>query len=33
MLPEHIVYRKNMPLKSLHEKQIDKEVLRKEFLG
>jgi hypothetical protein len=33
MLPEQIVYRKNMPLKSLHEKQIDKEVLRKEFLG
>jgi len=32
MLPGQIVYRKNMPLKSLHEKQIDKEVLRKEFL-
>jgi acyl-coenzyme A synthetase/AMP-(fatty) acid ligase len=32
MLPEQIEYRKNMPLKSLHEKQIDKEVLRKEFL-
>ena len=32
MLPEQIIYRKNMPLKSLHEKQIDKEVLRNEFL-
>ncbi len=32
MLPSQIVYKKNMPLKSLHEKQIDKEVLRKEFL-
>ncbi len=32
MLPGQIAYRKNMPLKSLHEKQIDKEVLRKEFL-
>lgn len=32
MLPEEIIYKKNMPLKSLHEKQIDKEVLRKEFL-
>jgi len=32
MLPAQIVYRKNMPLKSLHGKQIDKEVLRKEFL-
>ena len=31
MLPEQIVYRKNMPLKSLHEKQIDKEALKKEF--
>jgi len=33
MLPEQIVYRKSMPLKSLHEKQIDKEVLRREFLN
>ncbi len=32
MLPEQIIYRKNMPLKSLHEKQIDKNVLRSEFL-
>ena len=32
MLPAQIIYRKNMPLKSLHEKQIDKEVLRSEFL-
>ncbi len=33
MLPGEIVYKKSMPLKSLHEKQIDKEVLRKEFLS
>jgi len=32
MLPAQIVYRKNMPLKSLHDKIIDKEILRKEFL-
>jgi acyl-coenzyme A synthetase/AMP-(fatty) acid ligase len=32
MLPAQIVYRKNMPLKSLHDKKIDKEVLRREFL-
>ena len=32
MLPGQVVYRKSMPLKSLHEKEIDKEVLRKEFL-
>jgi len=32
MLPGEIVYKKSMPLKSLHEKQVDKEVLRKEFL-
>ena len=32
MLPAQIVYKKSMPLKSLHEKEIDKEVLRKEFL-
>ncbi len=32
MLPEQIVYKKNMPLKSLHGKQVDKEVLRSEFL-
>jgi len=32
MLPAQIVYRKSMPLKSLHDKVIDKEVLRKEFL-
>jgi len=33
MLPGEIVYKKSMPLKSLHEQQIDKEVLRKEFLS
>jgi acyl-coenzyme A synthetase/AMP-(fatty) acid ligase len=33
MLPGEIVYKKSMPLKSLHEKQIDKEVLRREFLN
>ncbi len=32
MLPEQIVYKKNMPLKSLHQKQVDKEVLRREFI-
>jgi len=32
MLPAQIGYRKSMPLKSLHEKEIDKEVLRNEFL-
>ena len=32
MLPEQIVYKKSMPLKSLHEKNIDKKALRKEFL-
>ncbi|MEA3373405.1 MAG: AMP-binding protein [Campylobacterota bacterium] len=32
MLPEQIIYKKSMPLKSLHEKQVDKEALRKEFL-
>jgi acyl-coenzyme A synthetase/AMP-(fatty) acid ligase len=32
MLPAQIVYRKNMPLKSLHGKQIDKEVLKKEMM-
>ena len=32
MLPAQIVYRKSMPLKSLHDKVIDKETLRKEFL-
>ena len=32
MLPSQIVYKKSMPLKSLHEKEIDKEVLRKEFM-
>lgn len=32
MLPAQIVYKKSMPLKSLHDKVIDKEVLRKEFL-
>jgi len=33
MLPGQIIYKKNMPLKSLHEKQIDKDALRKEFLN
>ena len=32
MLPTQIVYRRNMPLKSLHQKQIDKEALKREFL-
>jgi len=32
MLPEQIIYKKDMPLKSLHEKQVDKEALRREFL-
>lgn len=32
MLPAQIVYNPNMPRKSLHSKQIDKEALRKEFL-
>ncbi len=32
MLPEQIVYKLSMPLKSLHEKQVDKESLRREFL-
>ena len=33
MLPGQIIYKKNMPLKSLHEKQVDKDALRKEFLN
>ncbi len=33
MLPEQIVYKKNMPLKSLHGKQVDKEELRREFMA
>ena len=33
MLPTQIAYKKSMPLKSLHQKQIDKEVLRREFLA
>ena len=33
MLPAQIVYKKTMPLKSLHEKQIDKDALRREFLN
>ncbi|WP_300365518.1 AMP-binding protein [Hydrogenimonas sp.] len=32
MLPAQIVYNPNMPRKSLHSKQIDKEALRKEFV-
>ncbi len=32
MLPAQIIYKKSMPLKSLHEKQVDKEALKKEFL-
>jgi acyl-CoA synthetase (AMP-forming)/AMP-acid ligase II len=32
MLPEQIIYKKDMPLKSLHEKQIDKEALRREYV-
>jgi len=33
MLPSEIVYRKNMPLKSTHSRQIDKKVLRVEFMA
>jgi len=33
MLPSHIVYKKTMPLKSLHEKQIDKDALKKAYLS
>jgi len=32
MLPSQILYRQNMPLKSLHDRKIDKEALRKEIL-
>jgi len=32
MLPAQIVYKQSMPLKSLHEKGIDKVTLRREFL-
>jgi acyl-coenzyme A synthetase/AMP-(fatty) acid ligase len=32
MIPGQIFYRKSMPLKSLHGKEIDKEELRKEIL-
>ncbi len=32
MLPSQIVYRTDMPRKSLHSRTIDKEALRKEFL-
>lgn len=32
MIPERIVFRRDMPLKSLHDKQIDKDALKKEFL-
>ncbi|MEA3491342.1 MAG: AMP-binding protein [Campylobacterota bacterium] len=32
MLPEQIIYRQTMPLKSLHEKQVDKEALKRDFL-
>ncbi|WP_353662339.1 AMP-binding protein [Hydrogenimonas sp. SS33] len=32
MLPGQIVYRPDMPRKSLHSQEIDKEALRKEFL-
>ena len=32
MLPGEIVYRPEMPRKSLHSRQIDKEALRREFL-
>ncbi len=33
MLPSQIIFDTNMPRKSLHSKQIDKEVLRKKFLN
>jgi acyl-coenzyme A synthetase/AMP-(fatty) acid ligase len=32
MLPSQILYNPNMPRKSLHSRQIDKESLRKSFL-
>jgi len=32
MIPSQIIYRKEMPFKSLHGKEIDKEELRREFL-
>ena len=32
MIPEQIIYRKSMPLKSLHEREVDKVALKKEIL-
>ena len=32
MIPEQIIYRKSMPLKSMHDKVIDKDALRQELL-
>ena len=32
MLPEQIVYKHIMPLKSLHQKEVDKGVLKREFM-
>ena len=32
MIPSQIIYRKNMPVKSLHDKQIDKDALKKEMM-
>jgi acyl-coenzyme A synthetase/AMP-(fatty) acid ligase len=32
MIPSQIVYRRSMPLKSLHEREIDKQALREEML-
>jgi acyl-coenzyme A synthetase/AMP-(fatty) acid ligase len=33
MIPAQVIYKKEMPLKSLHDKVIDKTVLKKEILG
>jgi len=33
MLPEQIIYKKSMPLSSMHKKEVDKETLKREFLG
>jgi acyl-coenzyme A synthetase/AMP-(fatty) acid ligase len=33
MLPEQIIYKKSMPLSSIHKKEVDKEALKREFLG
>ncbi len=32
MIPEEIIYRERMPFKSLHDKQVDRDIIKKEFL-